>query len=223
MSTDPPLPARAPTRVLDIETPVGVARAHVHRPPRAGGTLVLSHGAGGTGWTGDLVSVTDAMTRDGWAVVLVEQPWRVAGKKVASPTPQLDLAWVAVMGRLRSGRGALPGPVVSGGRSSGARVACRTAVEVGADAVLALAFPLHPPGRPERSRAAELRLPIEAGLPVRVVQGRRDPWGSPEEIAAALPTGRDPAAYLAAVTGTHSFGRNPLDVVEAVRGFVAGL
>jgi predicted alpha/beta-hydrolase family hydrolase len=218
-----PKPASAlevkPTKVREIATPQGPGRATVYRPPKAVGTLILSHGAGGQGWTGDLVAVTKAMTGEGWAVALVDQPWRLAGKKVATPPKTLDAAWVPIVEVLMSGRGALPRPLVVGGRSAGARVACRTAVEVGADAVLCLAFPLHPPGKPELSRADELRRPIVAGLPVHVVQGLRDPFGTPDDVRAEVP---DPA-YVTAAKGTHSFGTGPADVVEAVRAFCEGL
>lgn len=208
-----------PARVVEVATPQGPARASVHRPPRAVGTVVLGHGAGGQGWSGDLVAVTEALTADGWAVVLVDQPWRVAGRKVATPPPTLDAAWVPVVEALVSGRGALPKPLVVGGRSAGARVACRTAERVDADAVLCLSFPLHPPGRSESSRAEELLTPIRAGLPVRVVQGERDPFGTPDEVRAVVPD----AAYVSSAKGTHSFGKAPADVVEAVRGFVSAL
>ncbi|MDF2144174.1 alpha/beta family hydrolase [Knoellia sp. p5-6-4] len=208
-----------PTRVVEVDTPPGTARATVHRPARAVGTLVLGHGAGGHGWSGDLVAVTEALTADGWAVVLVDQPWRLAGKKVAKPPPTLDAAWVPVLAALTAGRGALPRPLVVGGRSAGARVACRTAEQVGADAVLCLSFPLHPPGKPESSRAEELLTPIRAGLPVHVVQGERDPFGTPDEVREVVPD----AAYVSAAKGTHSFGKAPADVVEAVRGFVGAL
>src|SRR5581483_169230 len=110
----------------------------------------------------------------GVTVALVEQPWRLAGRKVAGPPQQLAAAWIAVLAELRPA-----GPVVVGGRSAGARVACRTALTVGADAALALAFPLHPPGRPEKSRAGEL---LESGVPTLVVQGERDPFGGPAEF-----------------------------------------
>jgi hypothetical protein len=214
--------------VVEVDTPQGTARATVHRPPRAVGTVVLGHGAGGQGWSGDLVAVTEALVADGWAVVLVDQPWRVAGKKVATPPPTLDAAWVPVVEALLSGRGALPKPLVVGGRSAGARVACRTAERVGADAVLCLSFPLHPPGRPESSRAEELLTPIRAGLPVRVVQGERDPFGTPDEVRAAV-RARVPdaasvsSAHVSSAPGTHSFGKAPAGVVEAVRGFVGAL
>jgi uncharacterized protein len=210
-------------RVREVDTPTGLARAHVMRPPRARGSVVLGHGAGGRGWTGDLVAVARTMTQEGYAVALVEQPWRVSGRRVAGPPPTLDAAWVPLLATLMRGRGGLPRPLVTGGRSAGARVACRTATAVGADAVLCLAFPLHPPGRSERSRAGELRLPLEAGLRVHVVQGERDPWGSPAEIRAELGRFGDPAAYVTAVKGAHSFGRAPDDVVAAVRAFLASL
>jgi predicted alpha/beta-hydrolase family hydrolase len=210
-------------RVRDIETPTGLARAHITRPAHARGSLVLGHGAGGRQWTGDLVSVAQSLTDQGYAVVLVEQPWRVAGRKAAGPPHTLDAAWVPVLAALTRGRGALPRPLVSGGRSAGARVACRTATDVGADAVLCLAFPLHPPAQPQRSRADELRLPFAAGLPAQVVQGANDPWGSPAEVRAQLADFGDPTAYVTAVHGSHSFGRAPRDVVAAVEAFVGSL
>ncbi|MGN7142296.1 alpha/beta hydrolase family protein, partial [Streptomyces pseudogriseolus] len=111
----------------------------------------------------------------GVTVALVEQPWRVAGKKVAPAPKTLDTGWRGVWPALTA-----PGlPVISGGRSAGARVACRTARELGARAVLALSFPLHPPGRPEKSRAREL---LDAGVPTLVVQGGNDPFGKPAEF-----------------------------------------
>ena len=212
-----------PTRVVEVETPQGPARATIHRPVNAVGTLVLGHGAGGRGWSGDIVAVTDALTADGWAVVLVDQPWRVAGRKVATPPKTLDAAWVPVLAALTTGRGRLPRPLVVGGRSAGARVACRTAEEVGADAVLCLSFPLHPPGKPESSRAEELLTPIRAGLPVHVVQGEADPFGTPDEVRREVRAVVPDPAYVTSAKGTHSFGRAPADVVEAVRGFVAGV
>jgi predicted alpha/beta-hydrolase family hydrolase len=118
----------------------------------------------------DLLAARDAAHAQGWRVALVEQPWRVAGKKVAVPPPKLDLAWVDVLKELSGG------PLVVGGRSAGARVACRTAAEVGADGVLCLAFPLHPPGKPERSRLDEL---TAVQVPVLVVQGDKDAFGMP--------------------------------------------
>jgi len=155
----------------------------------------------------------------GWLVVLVEQPWRVAGRRVATPAAQLDVAWLAVMAALTSGRGKLPRPWVVGGRSSGARVACRTAGAVGADGVLALSFPLHPPGRPEKSRACEARLVTSAGIRLAVIQGEKDPFGDPEEIRTAL----GPAAEVAQARGSHSFTTTPTDVLAAATAFLANL
>ena len=130
----------------------------------------------------------------GVTVVRVEQPWRVAGRRVAAPPSTLDRAWLAVLQEL-----AVEGPLVVGGRSAGARVACRTARSVGAVGVVALAFPLHPPGRPERSRLDELE---DAGVPTLVVQGERDAFGGP----AAFPR-KHPSPYVVhAVPGAdHSF------------------
>jgi uncharacterized protein len=207
------------SRVVEFATPRGTGRATVERPPRAHATLVLGHGAGGQGWTGDVVAVAGELVALGWAVALVDQPWRLAGRKVATPPATLDEAWVPIVEGLMSGRGALPRPLVVGGRSAGARVACRTAERLEAAGVLCLSFPLHPPGKPEQSRADELRRPVQAGIPLHVIQGRRDPFGTPAEVRAGLP---DPA-FVSDAQGTHSFGRAPADVVAAARSFLVGL
>ena len=204
--------------VKEIHTPVGMARAHLWRPSHPCGALVLGHGAGGSTWSADLQVLT-TVAEQGWLVVLVEQPWRVAGRKVATPPAQLDVAWLAIMEALMSGRGALPRPLVVGGRSAGARVACRTAGAVGADAVLALAFPLHPPGKPEKSRAAEAQMVTGAGTRLAVIQGEKDPFGSPGEIRSAL----GDAAEVSSARGNHSFTRTPADVLETARTFLADL
>ena len=193
----------------EVATPLGPARAHV--TPEEGavrGTLVLGHGAGGGVESADLVAVTAEAAGAGWRVVRVEQPWRVAGKRIAPAPARLDEGWSVVLASLRS-EGVLTGRLVLGGRSAGARVACRTAVAEGAGAVLALAFPLHPPGRPERSRAAEL---TAAGVPLVVVQGETDAFGAPADVAAVL-SGR-PGASVYAVPGDHSLKKN-VDVVAA--------
>jgi hypothetical protein len=151
-------------------------------------------------------------------VVLVEQPWRVAGRRVATPAAQLDVAWLAVMSALTSGRWALPRPWVVGGRSSGARVACRTAGALRPDAVLALSFPLHPPGRPEKSRAPEANLVTSAGIRLVVIQGKMDPFGTPEEVRTALGS----AAQVVQAPGTHSFTK-PAEVLAAATAFLETL
>ena len=204
--------------VKEIATPVGTARAHLWRPPHPCGSVVLGHGAGGSSFSGDLLALTCLAAR-GWLVVLVEQPWRVAGRRVAAPAAQLDVAWLAVMAALTSGRWALPRPWVVGGRSSGARVAARTAGALRADAVLALSFPLHPPGRPDRSRASEARMVTDAGTPLAVIQGEKDPFGSPDEVRSALGAG----AEVVAARGNHSFTRTPADVLAAATVFLASL
>lgn len=179
---------------------------------------MVSHGAGGGIDAADLVALR-ALVNDGWTYVCVEQPWRVAGKKVATPPKTLDAAWVPLLASLTSGRWALPRPLVVGGRSAGARVACRTAVEVGADAVLALSFPLHPPNNPDRSRAFEAQLVLDAGLPLAVIQGERDPFGSPEDVRSAL----GPAPTITGVPGTHSLERGAEEVLTAARTWFAAL
>ncbi|MGI5145448.1 alpha/beta family hydrolase [Plantactinospora sp. CA-294935] len=159
----------------EIGTPRGPARVDVDLPrPEPTTLLVLGHGAGGSVDAPDLVALRDAAAGAGVAVARVTQPYRVAGRRAPAPAGQLDEAWVAVVTELL-GRYRSTSTLVVGGRSSGARVACRTAGVLGASGVVALAFPLHPPGRPERSRAAELR----TGLPTLVLNGDRDPFGVP--------------------------------------------
>jgi uncharacterized protein len=165
-----------------VPTPAGDARIGWARPsgrPRL--LLALGHGAGGGVEARDLQALAAALPPLGIAVALVEQPWRVAGRRVAPAPRTLDAGWLPVTEVLAE-EGL---PLVVGGRSAGARVACRTGLRSGAVGVLALAFPLHPPGRPERSRAAEL---TGAGLPVLVLQGQRDAFGRPEDFPA-LPDG----------------------------------
>ncbi|GAA4866122.1 alpha/beta hydrolase family protein [Saccharopolyspora rosea] len=163
------------TRV-EVDTPHGPARAELHCAEEGRAALLLGHGAGGGIAAPDLVAVTRAATQAGVHVALVEQPYRVAGRRAPAPANQLDAAWLSVVDDL--GERWFPElPLIFGGRSSGARVACRTADAGAAAAVLCLAFPLHPPGKPEKSRLAELD-GVEA--PVLVVQGERDAFGQPE-------------------------------------------
>ncbi|MGD9482420.1 alpha/beta family hydrolase [Streptomyces sp. TRM70308] len=174
-------------RTQRVPTPAGEARVTWHPAPNARRVLALGHGAGGGVEARDLAALAAALPAHGVTVALVEQPWRVAGRKVAPAPKTLDAAWRALWPVL-----AEPGPpVIAGGRSAGARVACRTAAELGARAVLALAFPLHPPGRPESSRAGEL---AGAGAPLLVVQGARDPFGRPEEFPPGTPLAAVPDA-----------------------------
>jgi predicted alpha/beta-hydrolase family hydrolase len=195
--------------LIDIETPRGPARVHVDVGER--GLLVLGHGAGGGPDAPDLLAARDGAREAGWSVARVEQPWRVAGKRVASPAAQLDEAMLAIVAQLPL---TYDGPLVLGGRSSGARVACRTATELGAKAVLALAFPLVPPGR-TTSRADELALPT---VPRLVVQGSRDAFG--------LPVAGDGVAVHVVEGADHSFavrkldGRTRKEVLTEVRAVV---
>jgi uncharacterized protein len=170
------------TRVVDAPTRSGLGCWHVSDPPRgrsAKALVALGHGAGGGVTAHDLTLVTQVLTIAGFRVARFEQPWRVAGRRVAGPPPRLDAAWCDALPALAMGNTSHQLPLVVGGRSAGARVACRTAGKVGAVGVLALAFPLHPPGRPERSRSDEL-----PAIPVLVVQGGRDPFGTPHDVLA---------------------------------------
>jgi predicted alpha/beta-hydrolase family hydrolase len=201
----------------DVATPEGMARIHVRTPAEdAAGTLVLGHGAGGGFGAADLSAVTSAGVAAGWRVVQVEQPWKVAGRRVAVAPPRLDVAWLAVLEALPDVVGP-PGRLVVGGRSAGARVACRTAALVGAAGVCCLAFPLHPPGKPEKSRADELRL-VVGGLPLLVVQGLTDPFGGPDEVAAVAGAGS-----VHAVPGDHGMKADPKGVAAAVVDWLATL
>jgi len=205
-------------RLVVVETPLGPAHAHVDRPVRARGTVVLTHGASGRLTGGDLLAVRDGLVEAGWAVAFVQQAWGVAGRRMPPrPVPQ-DEAWLPVVRSLRTGRSRLPGPLVLSGKSNGARVACRTASDLGADGVLCLSFPLHPPGRPDVSRADELRLPVGAGIPLHVVQGDKDPFGTPDEVRAEL----DDPAHVTGVRGEHTI-RVTGPLVEAARAFVQAL
>ena len=165
--------------VLDVDTPHGPARAHLHPADAPTGALVLGHGAGGGVTARDLAKVTAVASAGGLTVALVEQPYRVAGRRSPAPAHQLDAAWLAVVERLKADE-LRDLRLVVGGRSAGARVACRTAAESGAIAVLCLAFPLHPPGRPDKTRLPELDA-IE--LPTLIVQGASDPFGMPPPAA----------------------------------------
>ena len=202
--------------ILEIDTPQGLARAHVG-DGGGRGTLVLGHGAGGGIESADLVEVTAEAAAAGWRVVRVEQPWRVAGKRIATAPPKLDEAWTAVLQQLRTD-GVLSGPLVLGGRSAGARVACRTAAGLGAEGVLALAFPLHPPGSPEKSRAAEL---TGVTVPICVVQGETDAMGRPEAVAAVL-SGRANASVYA-VAGDHALKKDVHVVAAAAMSWLTDL
>jgi uncharacterized protein len=201
-------------RLLTIDTPHGPATAHVHPVDHPRAALVLGHGAAGGVSSRDLVAVTAVAREEGLGVVLVEQPYRVAGRRSPAPARQLDAAWTAVVAHLSAGE--LDGlPIITGGRSSGARVACRTAAATGAAGVLCLAFPLQPPagrgGAPRPSRLAELDA-VE--VPTLVVQGERDPFGMP--VAG-------PSRSVVVVPGNHSLSADLDAVGTAVRGWLSEL
>lgn len=179
-----------------VPTPHGDARVHVARPTDDPvGLMMLGHGAGGGVTAHDLQLATEVALGAGLAVALVEQPYRVAGRRAPAPPAQVDAAWRAVAEHLHEG----DLPLIVGGRSFGARVACRTSADVGATGVLCLAFPFHPPGRPEKSRLSEL---TSVTVPTLVVQGDRDPFGVPDP--ATLPGG----ITLAVVSGDHSLKKD---------------
>ncbi|MFC8196670.1 alpha/beta family hydrolase [Streptomyces sp. NPDC060006] len=202
------------TEIIEtVDTDAGTARVTWHRAKKARLVLAVSHGAGGGIEARDLRALAAALPGHGVTVALVEQPWRVAGKKLAPAPKTLDAGWRGLWPLV-----AKPGlPVVAGGRSAGARVACRTAAELGAHAVLALSFPLHPPGRPEKSRAGEL---LGAGVPTLVVQGGSDPFGRPEEFPAGS------YELVEVPYGDHGFAvpkRAPVDQDEALRTVTDGV
>jgi uncharacterized protein len=200
--------------MLEIETPYGTANAHVEPVETPQAALVLGHGAGGGVQARDLVTVAGVARAAGFRVVLVEQPYRVAGRRAPAPAHQLDAAWTAVIDHLRAHE--LRGlPLVVGGRSSGARVACRTAGAAAAVGVLCLAFPLLPPrragGKPAQSRLPELDA---VTVPTLVVQGARDPFGMPP--AAAQRT-------VVQVEGDHSLRTDLAAVGDAVRAWLSAV
>lgn len=180
------------TRVLDLPTSLGPGRAHIDVAPHEGSgpVLVLGHGAGGGSTARDLEALAAALPDLGIHVVRVDQPWRVAGRRVAPAPTTLDVAWRQLVPAVSAALGRTAGPLVLGGRSAGARVACRTAGELGAVGVVALAFPLHPPGRPEVTRAGELT----AGVPLLVMQGSRDSFGTPAQFPAGVDVREVPGA-----------------------------
>jgi predicted alpha/beta-hydrolase family hydrolase len=179
----------------EVETPHGNARVHLRPAEAPRAALVLGHGAGGGVEARDILAAADAARANGLTVALVEQPYRVAGRRSPAPGQHLDTAWTAVVEHLReNGLGELP--LITGGRSSGARVACRTAAATGAAGVLCLAFPLQPParrsGKPAPSRLPELDA---VAVPTLVVQGMSDPFGMPPETEGRT---------VVQVTGDHS-------------------
>jgi uncharacterized protein len=195
---------------VEISTQAGPARAEIDRPGAASFLIALTHGAGGGVASKDLLAVRDACLGLGGVVARVLQPYRVRGARApGAPGPQ-DAAWLEIIARLRAENPDLP--LIQGGRSNGARVACRTARAAGARAVVALAFPLHPPGRPDQSRVAELQ---QAGTDVLVVNGERDPFGVPDE--------RDATRVVVLPGETHALSRDPAAVGAAVGGWLQAL
>jgi uncharacterized protein len=196
-----------------VDTPHGEARVHVNRAEDPPAALVLGHGAAGGVTARDIVAAADVARAEGLSVALVEQPYRVAGRRSPAPARQLDAAWIAVL-ELLAGEELAGLPLIVGGRSLGARVACRTAETTGAAGVLCLAFPLQPParagGNPSESRLAELD---EVRVPTLVVQGERDRFGIPPSSKRRT---------VVTVPGDHSL-RNAEAVAEAVQGWLPGV
>ncbi len=195
-----------------VATPHGDARVHVTRPMgEAIGLVMLGHGAGGGVTAHDLRLASEVALDAGLAIALVEQPYRVAGRRAPAPPVQVDAAWCAVAEHLRDAeRGDLP--LITGGRSFGGRVACRTAGDVGAVGVLCLAFPLHPPGRPDRSRLPEL---VSVSVPTLVVQGATDPFGVPDP--ETLPGWHT----LVVVSGDHSLKKDAPAIRAAITDWLS--
>lgn len=221
-----------PEELIIVDTPSGEGRLRWRQPsgePRA--VLVLGHGAGGQLDAVDLAKLSASLPDHGVAVVRFEQPWKVAGRRIAAPPTQLDPAFRAALAEV--GR-RLPGvPLITGGRSQGARIACRTSDDRGPDGVddpvagvVCLSFPLHPPGRPEKSRLDELLIPDQ---PVLVCQGSRDSFGTADDLAAQT-ADADNIAVVEMLGADHSMRRRKTDpltgtelaerLVDAVLGFI---
>ena len=197
-------------------TGAGPAHVDIEEPEQRKPTFlaVLTHGAGGTPDTPDVLAVRDVARAAGAVTALVTQPYRVKGARAPGSAARQDAAWTEIIGALRSGTPGVPlgVPLIQGGRSNGARVVCRTATEVNAIGVIALAFPLHPPGRPEKSRDGELR---HAGTSVLVVNGDHDPFGVPES---------DPATRVVVIPGeTRALAKHPEAIGVAVAQWLDGL
>jgi predicted alpha/beta-hydrolase family hydrolase len=198
--------------VIAVDTPHGPANAHLHPVDDPRAVLVLGHGAGGGVGAADLVAATAAAHSAGLSVALVEQPYRVAGRRSPAPARQLDAAWVAVLKHLAQGDFAGL-PLIAGGRSLGARVACRTAAQTGSRAVLCLAFPLQPPRRAGKAPSPDRLSELEAvEVPVLVVQGESDQFGMPPQGASRK---------VVRVAGNHSLKSDVEAVAGAVRNWLA--
>ncbi|HEX7212318.1 MAG TPA: alpha/beta family hydrolase [Propionibacteriaceae bacterium] len=196
--------------IVPVDTPHGKGRFFVDLADRPIAILVLGHGAGGGVGAADLELLARSLPPLGITVARFEQPWRTAGRKVGAPPPRLDEAWIAALGWLVEQKWAQK-PLVAGGRSAGARVACRTASNTNAAAILCLAFPLHLPGQPEKSRLTELLTPIQPRL---VVQGSKDSFGTAEELRAAI--GKVAGITLVGLPGVgHSYRIAKSSAVEA--------
>lgn len=202
----------------EVATPEGPGRLRLAVPDAVRGVLLLGGGASGQVDTVDLNALAAALPGRGWAVARYELPWRVAGRKVGPRPPASDPAWLAGADAVRA---AWPGvPLITGGRSAGARIACRTWMPELAG-IVALSFPLHPPGKPAASRLGEL---TPVAVPVLLVSGARDPFGSPAELTAALAVPHAGRRDLVIVPGaTHSFPARTVEgVVDAVAAFLPG-
>jgi uncharacterized protein len=202
--------------VKEIMTSAGPAQVVVDQPKGSVATflVVLTHGAGGSPDTPDVLAVRDAARELGAVTALVTQPYRVKGARAPGSAPKQDAGWTELVDVLRreTGRDGAALPLVQCGRSNGARVACRTAREVGAEGVIALAFPLHPPGRPDKSRDPELR---GAGTSVLVINGERDPFGVPEP---------DELTKVVILPGeTHTLSKRPVAVGVAAAEWLSAL
>ena len=195
---------------VEIETPHGPARAHVDQAANAGAALIMGHGAGGGVESKDIQTTRDVAVDLGVSVALVEQPYRVAGRRSPAPANQLDAAWTAVVEHLAAGDFQNL-DLITGGRSIGARVACRTAEALGAVAVLCLAFPVQPPQRKGKPRAPDRLDELDAvTVPTLVVQGESDQFGVPPE---------GPKRTVNLVPGTHTL-RKMEPIADAVRAWL---
>jgi uncharacterized protein len=195
---------------MEISTGQGPAMVTLDEASKPSFLMIMTHGAGGGTETKDVLAASAAAAGLGATVARVLQPYRVRGARAPGSPERQDEAWLEIVAQLRSRYQGIP--LVQGGRSNGARVACRTAVAAGARGVVALAFPLHPPGRPDSSRAGELR---GAGVDVLVVNGERDPFG--------IPAGADASRVVVLPGETHALSRHPAAVGEAVGEWLSEL
>lgn len=207
----------------------GTVTALVYPPPdptRALATLILAHGAGAPQSSTFMVAFAEALARRGCHAVTFNFPYTEQGRRMPDRAPTLEACFRDVIAAIRARPDLAAGPLVIGGKSMGGRMASHLAAQGVADlaGVVALGYPLHPPGRPEQLRAEHL---ARIRQPFLIVQGARDAFGTPEELRPALASLGATATLNVVEGGDHSFKvpkRGPItqeEVFERVQDEIA--